>query len=218
MKRWVVFGVGVVMSAGFIVATTDVAHAFPSLGGSCDTCHGPSGGGTVRDGALQVTGEKLLDLGTQLDGNQRGELQTFTAMAGDTVALTVDVLDGSEDYAVELKGLDSGGQKNSQSNTLAGYTPDPSWTAQQGGAYYTTAPTSWDGNTDQLVFNLTLAPDTPIDVYDLEFAVAGTPKFYADQHFYLEVVPVPEPVSLVLVGLGLVSVALLASRRRRSCT
>ena len=136
----------------------------------------------------------------------------------------MDVLDGADVYAVELKLLEKGGVLNNASNKLV-YDPDPSWTklgtasvpyfikddGNDGGIL-------WTGSTASYTFDLSVDASTPLDVYDLEFAVAlssgGEPTRYEDEHFYLHVVDaVPEPASWVMFsGLG---VCLVWCWRRR---
>ena len=207
------------VSAAVLVAMTGIAAAFPNLGvdngNSCKVCHGPPpapGTGGIRAGALAVIGQKTLDLGTQLNGKTRGALQTFTVTAGESVDLIVDVLDGSDLYAVELKRLETGGQKNDETNLLsagAGYVPDVDWVGQGPlpATYYTSVAgsTAWGGVTTRYTFTLSVDPATPPDVYDLEFAVAGRQldaggrlKVYSDEHFYLEVLPTPVPDPLAV--------------------
>ncbi|GAG24550.1 unnamed protein product, partial [marine sediment metagenome] len=65
------------------------------------------------------------------------------------------------------------------------------------------------------IFDLFIPPGTGPGWYDLEYAVAGSfgPLFYEDQHFYVKVIP--EPSTLMLLGLGLSGLGLFARRRRR---
>jgi hypothetical protein len=206
------------VTVGLVLATAaNVAHATPNRGDSCMNCHS-----NEEEGRMEVSGtEELLDLETQLDGNQRGPLKTFTVTPGDTVSLEMTVLDGSLHYAVQLKRLETGGQKYSQDNKLDwtdANGPENVWQEWGAPTYYTkgageagTSGIPWDGTQMTYVFNMTLDAATPIDVYDLEFAVATGGFAYQDEHFYLNVVP--EPSAVVLAGLGLLG--LLAWRRRR---
>jgi hypothetical protein len=171
-----------------------------SNGNSCrDGCHE-----NVLSGRMEVTGQDtMLDLGTQLDGKVRGSLKTFIVEAGNTVTLMVDVLNGTEKFAVQLKRLEKSGQEVSLDNFLVwleNNTPENPWTRQE----VTNPPyfTKDDGANGGLpageagvfTFDLFVASGTPPDVYDLEFAVAGRSSgdgWYQDEHFYLEVLGPP---------------------------
>jgi len=163
---------------------------------------------------LDVNGQSLLDIdGQRNDGESRGPLETFTAQPGDTVLLAMDVLDGSDKFAVQLKRFEEDGVLGPAGDTLAGYIPDAAWVPQGSlpSTYYTDTNngTPWTGGPVSRVYALTLAESTPLNVYDLGFAVAGkgdAGKFYEDQHIYLKVVP--EPTTLALTGLAMVFVGL----------
>ena len=71
------------------------------------------------------------------------------------------------------------------------------------------------GPTIPYIFDLFIDPTTPVDYYDLEFAVGAKldgVKVYQDEHFYLRVVP--EPGTMLLMGLGLALVGY--GHRKRS--
>ncbi|MHC4541100.1 MAG: hypothetical protein ACYS74_15175, partial [Planctomycetota bacterium] len=119
------------------------------------------------------------------------------------VALSVDVLDGNDKFAVQIKRLEKGGQVNDQSNMLIwseANSDDNVWTRQEfdNPPYFTKD----DGNNGGIpgsvapvkyAFYLFVGAATPPDFYDLEFAVAGETAgmgtWYQDEHFYLEVLP-----------------------------
>jgi len=183
----------IVCIMGMVIAGS--AHAKSGWGINCATCHAPS------TGRISVTGhDTTLDLGTQLDGQKPGALKTFVASPGETVALSVDVGDGGGKYALQLIGLDKGGQQNSASNKL-GYTADSAWTRYDiGGLYYTLSGTSNGIHT----FNLTINADTPPDVYELIFAIGlkSGGQWYQQEHFYVQVVDntPPPPTEVVISG------------------
>ncbi len=209
-----------------LLSLATVVIANPALGlpaaaqdtsNSCSVCHGiiiaeqPEGLATfqflsmVKDGVkvddrMEVTQVGALkDLGTQLNGKVRGPLKIFRVFPGDTVSLQVDVKNGANDYAIQLKRLETEGQQDSQDNFLvwseanaAGNTWDM-WGASNP-PYFTKGVLS-DTEPTTLTFDILIDAATPPDVYDLEFAmpghVAGAPDtlFYQDEHFYLEVLP-----------------------------
>jgi len=208
----------ILLLAGAVVAVNyafGLPFAATETGNSCERCHGtpiaeqPIGLPTYQflsgqlDGAI-VTGkidvtqtEPLLDLGTQLNGKTRGPLKVFRVIAGGTATLQVDVLDGSNHYAVQLKRLETGGQVNSQENFLIWSEANEvgnDWDMWGESNSYFTTPIRSDTDPGPLSFDLLVDADTPADVYDLEFALPGrvqSPEtlFYQDEHFYLEVLP-----------------------------
>ncbi|NOZ41429.1 MAG: PEP-CTERM sorting domain-containing protein [Planctomycetes bacterium] len=218
------------LALGVLFAFENVAQAFPGsavgTGNSCASCHSSDGGSNPvqptndpasdRVDALEILGEALLDLGdgNRNDGKDRGSLQVFTVQPGGTVDLTMQVLDGADKYAVQLKRLEKAGVLGpADTDFLTGFVPDVSWFAQGvPNTYYTSVPfsTSWavvsPSGPDPYTFSLTVDPGTPLNVYDLEFAVAGhqNVRFYDDLHFYLNVVPEPNTLALLAVaGMGI---------------
>ena len=72
---------------------------------------------------------------------------------------------------------------------------------------------SWAGAAIDYIFDLFIDPSTPLDFYDLEFAVAGQDgNWYGDEHFYVQVVP--EPGTILMLGMGLALVAGYSHRKR----
>ena len=170
-------------------------------GNSCrDGCHE-----NVMSGRMSVTGEDaILDLGTQLNGKTRGPLKTFVVQAGSSVTMAVEVLDGTEKFAVQLKRLEKPGQEISLENFLVwleNNVPENSWTHQEvENPPYFTKDNGENGGIPAdgagvFTFDLFVASGTPPDVYDLEFATAGKSsadgRWYQDEHFYVEVLGPP---------------------------
>jgi hypothetical protein len=177
-----------------------VVHGRPSYATShnnnCSDCH--TNGVTGR---MEVTGEdSLLDLGTQLDGKIRGPLKTFKAVPGGVVTLSVRVLDGNDRFAVQLKDFEKPARRYSPNNLLL-WSPanasDNIWTRQQVGnpPYFTKDNGANGGMPGSLspatyTFDLLVESGTPLDVYELVFAVPGLRggvRVYQEEHFYLEV-------------------------------
>lgn len=205
-----------------LVLVAAPVYAFPGWavtnGNSCSTnCHTSS-----RPDDVSVDGQGLLNLdGQRNDGKLRGDLESYTVSPGDTVALTANIADGSDAYSVQLKRLEKDGVIGASGDTLAGYVADAGWVAQGPPAttYFTDTSfgTPWTGPMS-LVYTLTLDLNTPLNVYDLEFAVAGKGadgNFYDDEHFLLNVVSgegppaVPEPTTFALAALAMLGLAFL---------
>jgi hypothetical protein len=213
-------------TAACLLMTNNAAFALPNFGESCSACHGVNVGG-MNPNKMEVTGfDTTLDLGVQLDGNVRGLLSTFTALPGDTITLQMTVTDNAQTYGVQLKRLYKSGQEvsllNFLTNPMYGTDSVPPWSNEgadpvNGPQWFTQGPI--DGGVGSVYnFDLVLDPNTPFDVYDLEFAIAGggayTPSsWYQDEHFYLQVIP--EPGTLALAGLGMIGIFTGFLKRRR---
>jgi hypothetical protein len=203
------------------------ASAKPSFainnGNSCkdNGCHV-----NVETGRIQVVGEDgVLDLGTQLDGKVRGQLDVFRVIAGDSVTLSVEVLNGDPVFALQFKRLEKSGQLNDLANFMTWMEenlPSNVWTLQEAtNPPYFTKDNGNDGGLPASAagvysFDLAIDAATPPDVYDLEFAIAGKlaseDLFYQDQHFYLEVVPEPAVGAAALTMLAALGVVVRSRR------
>lgn len=195
--------------------STQKAQAFPPdakshvAANSCRVCHGTQGGGRNPVlGLMDVTGVRVVNLGTQLSGSVRGPVATFDAVPGNTVTISVDVvslanLTANPIYALQLKRLEFTGQQNSLTNVFGWSDANPpgsGWVQHNGTnasgvirPYFTKDLAS--GETGNFTFDLGISTNTPVDFYDLEFAIAGVDGppgartlFYSDEHFYVAVV------------------------------
>jgi len=216
----------VVALTACLMMTSGVAFALPSFGESCSGCHGTNVGWTNPNKMEVSAFDAMLDIGTQIDGKTRGPLSTYNAQPGDTVTLQMTVTDNSQKYGVQLKRLYKSGQQVSASNFLTspmyGVGSVPPWVDNggdpvNGPQWFYQGPIS-AGVGSVYNFDLILDPGTPLDVYDLEFAIAGgsgfTPSsWYQDEHFYLNVIP--EPSTLALAGLGILGICVGCMKRRR---
>lgn len=191
----------------------------PLVDNSCFACHGqliddqPGDGtnlgqqqdGRVVTGKMNVTDLGMkIDLGTQLDGEERGALQAVLAAAGTTVSLQIDVTDGVDSHAIQLKGLETGGQFKQTGNQLvwadandaaAGWFRYPLKDLDNPDApdltppFFATDPLNGEDPMTR-TFELEVDASTPPDIYNLTFAVAGLDGqglFYQEEHLYLQV-------------------------------
>jgi hypothetical protein len=186
-----------ILIAAALFMANNSAQAKPGYGISCKNCHGTAGEAN-RPGALEVLGEGLLDLGdgNRNDSKDRGAIPFFTVEPGGSIDLTMNVVDGSDVYSVQLKRLDIAAVLGPASTDfLTGYTPDGSWFELGAEPYYASTGgfspgTTWTSGPVGYTYTLGIDALTPENTYDLEFAVAGLgapDKFYEDQHFYLVV-------------------------------
>lgn len=188
MKRLAYLPVVLLLSLGGV----HTALAEPAWGGNCLSCHGE-----LQPDALDVFGEDTVadpdESGT--GAPDRGTLKVFQAAPGGIKTLRVDVLglDVDDGYAVELTrlrfpGVESGGQLV--------YTGDCDWPEWGETATYYSEPVicyCWGSGPTTFAFNIAVEPGAVYDYYDLVFAVAGKLNdggglFYAEEHFYVEVV------------------------------
>jgi hypothetical protein len=161
---------------------------------------------------MEVTAEdSLTHLGTQLDGNVRGPLKTYKVAPGQVVTLSVRVLDGNDRFAVQIKDFEKPAQRSKASNLLI-WSPangaDNMWTRQQvsNPPYFTKNNSPNNGISGSLspityTFDLLIESGTPVDVYELVFAVPGIrsgARVYQEEHFYIEVL---SPFDLNLDGI-----------------
>jgi len=201
------------------------ALARPNFGRNCKNCH--SAGEPVL-GALSVGNyDALFDPDESGTGaTDRGPLKTFVVTPGSTVDLSVTVDLGTlfnYAYAVELKRMEIPGVVSGGSLV---FEPDMNWFFQTGDLqsdptrpYYTTpadAGIPFFGP-QTFTFSMFIDPATTPDVYDLEFATAGQPDFfYADEHFYLQVLPEPGTLALLMAGATFFLVGVHRRRRMRT--
>jgi len=181
---------------------TGIAQGRPSYAtdrnNMCSACHTRE-----VEGRMEVTGQDvLMDLGTQLDGNVRGPLKAFKTAPGRVVTVFVNVLDGNDRFAVQLKDFEQGGRLNDSANMLIwaeANAPDNVWTRHEmGNPPYFTKDNGNDGGLSGAItpatysFDLMVKPGTPFDVYELVFAVPGRRaslgRVYQEERFYLEVI------------------------------
>jgi hypothetical protein len=183
------------------VSLAKVVQARPSYaagrGNDCSACHN-----VAVTGRMEVTGEdSLRDLGTQLDGKRRGPLKTFKAFPGQVLTLAIRVLDGSNRFAVQIKDFEKPAQRSDANHRLTWSPANGAanvWTRHEvtnppyftkdnganGGLMGSIAPITY-------TFEVLVASDTPLDVYELVFAVPGRRNgqgVYQEEHFYIEVI------------------------------
>lgn len=187
----------VLVLSSLILSGVAPALAEPVWGGNCLSCHNE-----LVPAVLDVIGEDTTaDPDESATGApDRGTLKVFQAAAGEHRTLEVELagLDADDTYAVQLKRFRFPGVEHGGSLT---YGADCDW-AQWGdpAAYYSDPAVSfrWGAGPAGFAYDVELEPVAPYDYdyYDLVFAVAGKFKatgglFYAEEHFYLQVLPAP---------------------------
>ncbi len=226
LRRLLATGEGSIMgirrcagAAGCVLVIAVAAHARPQFARNCNACHG--GGPLVATAPEVINFDGFADPDESATGAaDRGLLKVFTVEPGGTVdlQLLVDLEDAlNARFAVELKRMEEPGVVNG--GTLV-FDADPDWNLQIGTdivdptrPYYTFPQDQGIEYAGPQVFTFTMGIDetTPADFYDLEFALAGQPGFhYNDEHFYLQVIPEPGTLALIVLGA-----AVGMTRRRR---
>ena len=201
------------LAAGFLMfAAVSPTQARPFFSSDCTQCHTP------ESGHMEVVDfDDEIGLDARLDGGTSDPLKTYTVAPGDTVSLTVNVIDGANKYAVAVSGLDGTGVLNSISNVLD-VVPDPDWVSQGGGTYYTSSAngTEWTGEATKWTFDLLVNDTTPEDFYAVELRVSGKGSQWTQgEEVYLQVASmIPEPATWVMLS-GLTAMCLMGLWRRR---
>lgn len=175
------------MTANIVSATPPQAT---TRNNNCNACHE-----RVLMNRLRVTEEDfLMDIGVR-------PLRTYLTAPGEVVTLSATILTGSDLFAVQLKYLDDGAVAKDPNHLLLwseANDPNNPWTRHEGPnqPYFTKDDGKGGGipNSETPVtyhFDLRLDPYTPLDVYEVVFAVAGRSnilgKWYQEEHFYIQV-------------------------------
>lgn len=198
-----VIGTGIAAVLGF---TTNTALAYPAFGVSaeanCFFCHGDKFA-TDRYESFNFDGFVDPQGGV-------GELPFYSVAPGDAATLSFRALDGEEDYAFQLKGVDDADVSNG--NALI-YLGDGDWDEFLSDAptYYTASNSEFEGyhwNTSdptEVDFDLAVNPATEPGYYLLTMALAGRDPqrlgWYQEQQVYLEVLDDPNRIELTASDL-----------------
>ncbi len=177
---------------GLLLCLAVPAAAEPAWGRHCLSCHG-----LLQPDTLALVGEDgIVDPDeSQTGAPDRGPLPVFQAYRGQVKvlqALVAELAEGDA-YAVELTRLRFPGVETGGELTYTGDCTWPEWGEQAN--YYTDPVISytWGEGPASFAFDISVGPDADADYYDLVFAVAGKlaasgELFYAEEHFYLQVV------------------------------
>jgi hypothetical protein len=168
------------------------ASAEPAWGRHCLSCHSQ-----LQPNALWVIGaDAIADPDeSQTGAPDRGPLPVFQAYRGQTKSLQALVaeLAAGDAYAVELTRLRFPGVETGGELTYTGDCTWPEWDEQAN--YYSNPVISyrWGEGPEGFAFDIDVGSDADPDYYDLIFAVAGKlgadgELFYAEEHFYLQVI------------------------------
>lgn len=149
-----------ILTAVALIALASSALATPSRSNSqgCIGCHNPVTGRM----SIIAPGGLTTNLGTQLDGQSRGALDTFEVIAGQSVTIPIVVAAGSGTFALGVYEIADGGVKNSLGNLLdfSLQTP-PNWTLRSGPARYTYPTTSLSAAAQTINFRMLVTPPRP---------------------------------------------------------
>jgi len=179
-----------------LAAWATPAMAYPDFGrgvdGNCYFCHS-----TIVSDRME-----LLDFAGVVDPLERqgvpdqGSLKFYSAPAGGHVGMTINAIDGTENYAFQIIGFDDPDVTNGGTLT---YEDDPTWLAYRGSfrTYFIRADGGFDGydwgtnDPTQVTYDINVDPSTPPGFYLLEFAFVGRDVqrdgWYHSELFYLEV-------------------------------
>lgn len=178
-----------------VLLTASVSRAEPAWGGNCLGCHSD-----LQTDTLVVFGEDTTadPDESETGAPDRGTLKVFEVDPGDTKTLQAMLsgLVADDTYAVELKRFRFPGVEGNGELTYMGDCDWPEWGES---ANYYSEPVigyRWGADPTVFTFDIDVGADAPADYYDLVFAVAGkladdAGLFYAEEHFYLRVLPVP---------------------------
>jgi hypothetical protein len=173
----------------------DPAAAEPAWGANCLSCHGQWQTDTVY-----VIGEDTIadPDESQTGAPDRGPLPVFQTFPGRTKSLQTMLasLQTDDTYAVELKRLRFAGVEQGRQLSYTGDCAWPEW--GEHARYYSDPVVShrWGVGPTTFTFDIDIELDAGYDYYDLVFAVAGKREsdgelFYAEEHFYLQVMVGP---------------------------
>jgi len=174
--------------------TAKSAQALPSYGETRSNNCNVSGCHVASTGNMSINSTYIVNLSS-------GSLKTFAIDAGKKVTLSMNVLNGADSFAVQLKNMETGGVEFSPLNKLVWSAVNPGniWVKHPVGAsttpYYTKELATnkgivWTTVTHPVTYTFDMQVDinTPPDTYKLTFAVAGqTGDWYQEENFYLEV-------------------------------
>lgn len=187
------YGTVITRTVSLVLLLLIGSHSRAAFYVNCEACHT-----TLQNGMEISNYQSVTNAGA-------GTAAVFSATPGQTVALRLAVTNRyGGTYALNINNLNAPGLGNSNNKLV--YTPDPTWTD-----YFpdtttnffmagptTTSPESW-------TFALTLATNTPPDVYLIKAQMAGvySSTMWSQQaFFYLRVLPpTPPPTTLQLPHL-----------------
>ena len=188
MMRYACVCTVVLLTCGF----ARPASAEPAWGANCLSCHG----GLVPETLFVFGEDTVADPDESATGApDRGTLKVFEALRGTTKTLQVEIvwLDPDDTYAIELKRLRFPGVENDGELLFTG---DCAWAYWGEPGQHFSDPAvryRWGTGPTTFAFDIDVHADALFDYYDLVFALAGKSTdgglFYAEEHFYLQVIP-----------------------------
>jgi len=192
-KRHTPFWRGVAIGV-FILCGGARLVALPEYGADCSSCHRES-----KTGMTLTNFQGMANLGA-------GTLKVYQGSPGGILPIQIYVTNTFDSlWGLAVENLGSAGVTNRADQI--DFTPDPTWTSQFSGAYFTQGPVN-DSPPELWTFNLAIQTNTPIDAYVAQVQMAGVnPR---DEHwsqpeaFYIQVVNAlpPAPVITSVSRLG----------------
>lgn len=186
----------IALCAMLLTALASPAMAYPDFGrnvdGNCFFCHT-----TIVNNRMELLSfEGLVDPVERQGVPDEGELKYYTVEAGGTVGMTINAIDGTENYAFQILGFDE--PDVTEGGTLV-YADDPDWLAYRGNfqTYFIRADGGFDGydwgtnDPTTVTYDIEVDASTPPGYYLLQFAFVGRDVqrdgWYQSELFYLEV-------------------------------
>jgi hypothetical protein len=171
---------------------TPTATAEPVWGMNCLSCHNVR----LDDAIVLFSADGTVNPNESATGApDRGILEFFRAPRSAIGNLEAQIagLEPGDTYAVEIKRFNLRGVEN---GGVLRYTGDCDWPEWGESVHYYSEPYQayrWGTGPDSFQFGLQTEEDADLDYYDLVYAVAGRlastgELFYAEQHFYVQVV------------------------------
>jgi hypothetical protein len=189
-------------AGGLLLVWVQQTLARPGAGRGlhCAACHKQG-----RDAVELTEYDALYEAGN----GSSGTWKAFVTEPGLPVAISIDVINGDEDYALAVFGA-----------VDDFFSPDENW-YEVGDAYTSVRPgrsVDWKGDVRRWTFQMDVAEGAAPGLYPFELTVAGKGDglWFSRERFYIDVkwCEIPEPSTwLLALGASLAAVPLFGNRR-----